>query len=674
MTDTDQVNPTGEEASPFVTGETAQVPPPPVEVSEHSNESSPATPIQDDRFSLGPDTFAQLVRAGAQSAGNPGPSTKTDGQRSDVPAPQGEGQEDRTDKEHIEFGDMLQTRINLAVESWMADHFRDELNDVLCNTELLQQPSPAMADKVKRTAEAAATAAHVRWSTSEQLDLQIGKLVREKIEEALQERNVHKKLAKALMKHESFLTPFSAYLANAVGTNISEEVENAVLNAMSNAGREQQQAQEGTSVPGTTYDTTVGNPSGDPDGDSSSSDSSDSDDTDSESEDVPPPPQVPKVRTSTVAAAPKQVPEDRSNLPKRIVTTTVMFKKAVYFKTYRLHNRSLQYDSSVTKKLSKIRKRMEPEMRPHLFDGSDPITIIPFLEAFRDSCNVNGVHEGAALWLVGYFLRGSAKSKVTARTTSNNAKKKIGNRLLTYCQAIDFLLRTYATDDIIARAVDDLKSYKQDSTTSEMAYLEKLWARALRMGSVFQEHDLVDIFLAGLRPEIADHTRQFYSHNPTVDLSSIARYAHSLPNRQQGTNVQRQIVIDTKIPTTRSPPTPQTILAVDTSSNVSTIDLTSLPDSTTSVPSAVPFQSLYCRICLARGRHATVDCPLLDNTIRAQVDAIRVNNLRLARASKAKTDGLPKIASANRAPAIQAAPEQAAGPLLPAPQNDHAKN
>ena len=52
------------------------------------------------------------------------------------------------------------------------------------------------------------------------------------------------------------------------------------------------------------------------------------------------------------------------------------------------------------------------------FDVSQPIMIIPFLIGFRMACNNAGVHKGAAVLLLAYFLRGTAKGSYHARLSS----------------------------------------------------------------------------------------------------------------------------------------------------------------------------------------------------------------------------------------------------------------
>ena len=50
--------------------------------------------------------------------------------------------------------------------------------------------------------------------------------------------------------------------------------------------------------------------------------------------------------------------------------------------------------------------------------------IIPFLMDFRMACNNAGIHKGASVWLLPYFLRGTAKCSYHARLSSPGDARK----------------------------------------------------------------------------------------------------------------------------------------------------------------------------------------------------------------------------------------------------------
>lgn len=43
--------------------------------------------------------------------------------------------------------------------------------------------------------------------------------------------------------------------------------------------------------------------------------------------------------------------------------------------------------------------RMEVQLNLQIFDPADPISVISFLTAFKKTCDANGIHEVAVMWL-----------------------------------------------------------------------------------------------------------------------------------------------------------------------------------------------------------------------------------------------------------------------------------
>lgn len=59
------------------------------------------------------------------------------------------------------------------------------------------------------------------------------------------------------------------------------------------------------------------------------------------------------------------------------------FTKAVDYHTYRLLNRSHHYGSEVARRISRLRKRLEVQLKTHTFSGADPIAVLAFLARYR---------------------------------------------------------------------------------------------------------------------------------------------------------------------------------------------------------------------------------------------------------------------------------------------------
>lgn len=66
--------------------------------------------------------------------------------------------------------------------------------------------------------------------------------------------------------------------------------------------------------------------------------------------------------------------------------------------------------------------------------------------------------------------------------------------LETYLRVFNFLLRTYATDDVVAEAHTYISTFPQNSNITEKSHSDHLWNRALPCGSVFSDRWLMFLF------------------------------------------------------------------------------------------------------------------------------------------------------------------------------------
>ena len=107
------------------------------------------------------------------------------------------------------------------------------------------------------------------------------------------------------------------------------------------------------------------------------------------------------------------------------------------------------------KAICNARKVIDVQMSGVTFTGSDPIAILGFLTQFRNACNHNGVSEGKAVWLSQHYLAGRALNLIQSRMTGTFLVVDDGGHkeaLSTYCEVVNYLLRTFATNELIATA------------------------------------------------------------------------------------------------------------------------------------------------------------------------------------------------------------------------------
>ena len=210
---------------------------------------------------------------------------------------------------------------------------------------------------------------------------------------------------------------------------------------------------------------------------------------------------------------------------KPFVPTNELFVDACDFRTYRLNNKNGRYSDSDRRNIRHMRKDIDMQMRTRTFDGSKPITILTFLKEFQDSCNTNNVHEGAARWLVRKYLHGAAQTLFDSTVTG---RKNSSKRLDTYCDVVHFLLRTYARNEAIAKAHQDVASFRQDrSHATEEEFAQALLLKANACGPVYPEKKLISYFVEGCGTQVRSSVRTHLAANPSVDLMELATYART---------------------------------------------------------------------------------------------------------------------------------------------------
>ena len=203
-----------------------------------------------------------------------------------------------------------------------------------------------------------------------------------------------------------------------------------------------------------------------------------------------------------------------------------MYAEACDFRTYRLTNKNGRYHRMDRRNLRHMRKDIDVQMKSRTFDGSKPVTILTFLKEFQDSCNTNGIHEGAARWLIRKYLHGAAQ---TLFDTTESGRKNSRKRLDTYCDVVHFLLRSYAKNEVIAKAHQEITSLRQDRThATEEDYAQALLLKANACGSVYPEKKLLGYFVEGCIPQVRSSVRTHLAAHPDIDLMELATYARTI--------------------------------------------------------------------------------------------------------------------------------------------------
>lgn len=356
--------------------------------------------------------------------------------------------------------------------------------------------------------------------------------------------------------------------------------------------------------------------------------------------------------------------------------TNELYVDACDFNSYRLNNKNARYTASDRKKMRRYQKDLMVQLRSSLFDGKNPISVLNFLAEFVEACDLNKVHEGAARWLFQYYITGSAKDRFKRNANGGNKKSAKMVKLATYCAVVQYFLRTYATDDVIAKAHEEVSMYRQAVGQKEEEYAQQLLDKASKCGNVYPDNVIRSYFAEGVSAPIRPSVRQYLSDHPDCDLMALAKHASSQghiarsgmrEDSRRGQKTKEVAVVQSTAPTARSrnggrrghaaprsrpsgsstaslatrstatPPIPaNAVFAVQ--GPVSATN-TSVGSYSTSVSGAAPSQGSDgtmqgrrpCRICLSF-EHEQAQCPLIPTSARSTLAKVREENYSRLRA------------------------------------------
>ena len=131
------------------------------------------------------------------------------------------------------------------------------------------------------------------------------------------------------------------------------------------------------------------------------------------------------------------------------------------------------------------------------------------------------------VWIFPYFMKEPAKSALNARIAPSAARRG-PVKLRTYDQVVNHLIRTYATDDIIADTEADIDSFKQPQNKTASEYADLLHTKTLRAGAVYSDYRLKGLFIEGLHDSVRQNVRAYYTEHTKADIGALARYATSV--------------------------------------------------------------------------------------------------------------------------------------------------
>lgn len=208
------------------------------------------------------------------------------------------------------------------------------------------------------------------------------------------------------------------------------------------------------------------------------------------------------------------------------------FRKLMDYRFYRIPRPSNYDRGQQMRKLVKTATHVSAHMHGLKFGGTEPTLVFDFLEQYHKACSYVDFSENEAYLVLDKFLEGRAKSLFSSTVASDRTSSGISG----WVSAVNWILRTFATDTNIARAVTALRTVRQNRNENEEDYFSRFVQLHTACGNYLPIDRLKTLFVNGLDSRIIETVRSYLSANPRVDLALLLEEA-----RRQGSQVRELI-------------------------------------------------------------------------------------------------------------------------------------
>lgn len=100
--------------------------------------------------------------------------------------------------------------------------------------------------------------------------------------------------------------------------------------------------------------------------------------------------------------------------------------------------------------------------------------------------------------------------------------------LTTYKQVVNYLLRTYETDENITDTGDEITMFMLLADKTSTQHAKKVMAKTLRCGDVYEEQVLNEVFIKRIAQSIKQSMREYWSTKKAVNINALAFHASLL--------------------------------------------------------------------------------------------------------------------------------------------------
>lgn len=183
----------------------------------------------------------------------------------------------------------------------------------------------------------------------------------------------------------------------------------------------------------------------------------------------------------------------------------IMFSKALISRTCLVQKYSYLDDQAV-KLATTLVSRLPAEMKVHISDPIEPISIISFLHTFMMARHKKGITDGVIMWLFLFFIRESEPDSLARHLLVNvkGLNYSLNKALNTYFHVVSHPLNTYAIQNLVAKTGTISLAFKP-SNRSPIENVNALWVERLHGSHMCDEFLVKGILIKGLLQFLNDY-------------------------------------------------------------------------------------------------------------------------------------------------------------------------
>ena len=191
-----------------------------------------------------------------------------------------------------------------------------------------------------------------------------------------------------------------------------------------------------------------------------------------------------------------------------------IYDRLLNYRYYRLADSRQTRSAMETKFLREQTKSFQTSFDKTKFNGEDPVMIFDFLMKFVEEADTLRVSEAHAFLILPKVITGRADRQL--RSVRNGSRS---GGVTCWPEAVNYLLRTYATAAAIRNACNDFRNIRQQVREEEVDYSGRLNDAAHRCGNVFDEIEKMSVFVNGLLPSTQTAVARHRESQPRSALS-----------------------------------------------------------------------------------------------------------------------------------------------------------